>query len=133
MYTFLYRKIYSFLKSRKKVYDAEFNSIGLVFFIQLIHVFLLTKIIGLNIFNSQIDFIDYFPDLKILVMNGSIENLKYSEFSQLSELYLEENNISNLDFLESFTSLEILEVRHNNLSDISILSKLSHLMLLDMA
>lgn len=49
MYTFLYRKVYNFLKSRKKVNDAEFNSIGLVFFIQLIHVFLLTKIIGLNI------------------------------------------------------------------------------------
>jgi len=49
MYTFLYKKIYNFLKSRKKVHDAEFNSIGLVFFIQLIHVFLLFKIIGLNI------------------------------------------------------------------------------------
>ncbi|HRE76670.1 MAG TPA: COR domain-containing protein [Flavobacterium sp.] len=90
------------------------------------------KIIGLNIINSQIDFIDYFPDLKILVMNGSIENLKYSELSQLSELYLEENDISNIDFLESFTSLEILEVRHNNLSDISILSKFHNLIKLNL-
>lgn len=49
MYTFLYKKIYNFLKSRKKVYDAEFNSIGLIFFIQFIHVILLAKIIGLDI------------------------------------------------------------------------------------
>ena len=49
MYTFLYKKIYNFLKSRKKVYDTEFNSIGLIFFIQLVHGFILAKIIGLNI------------------------------------------------------------------------------------
>ncbi|BCY27418.1 hypothetical protein [Flavobacterium okayamense] len=48
MYTFLYNKFFNFLKS-KKSYDPEFNAIGLVFFIQIIHVFLLIKLIGLKV------------------------------------------------------------------------------------
>lgn len=54
MYTFIFRKIYSFFLSKKN-HDPVFNASGLVFIMQLIHFFLLVKIFGFKVYAFSSD------------------------------------------------------------------------------
>ena len=54
MYTFIFRKIYSFFLSKKN-HDPVFNASGLVFIMQLIHFFLLVKFFGFKAYAFSSD------------------------------------------------------------------------------
>ena len=65
------------------------------------------------------------------VINKPKEDIYESDLENITELYLENNNISDISCLSNFSNLEILSIENNHISDISALSGLSNLKLLD--
>ena len=88
---------------------------------------------------SDLSFLEYMPDLKILIL---VDNVKYKEgetlrhLTDLSELqyvpklrYLEifANNVSDFSFMQYLTELEDLNISYNSVSSIEYMTNLPHL------
>ena len=60
------------------------------------------------------------PVLSCTIFGNCINNL-----TNLAELYLIENNVSDISALGALSNLEFLDLRNNQISDISVLSTLT--------
>ncbi len=66
--------------------------------------------------------------------NKQLQNCSaYTKFSDLEELYLNDNSITSLSGLSHLNHLKVLSLSNNHLRDISVLGKLKSLIILDLS